>query len=90
MSFDVNQIFAYSPMLILIGMGCVILLAETFIQGKARSGLAWLGVAGCVAALAAIGPSWTGAATPTSTSTGCSPSIGWRCSSTPLSSWRRC
>ena len=51
MTFDINQLFAYSPMLILIGMGCVILLAETFIQGKARSGLAWLGVAGCVAAL---------------------------------------
>jgi len=66
MTFDVNQIFAYSPMLILIGMGCVILLAETFIQGKASSGLAWLGVAGCVAALAAIGVSWTEAATPSS------------------------
>ena len=38
MTFDVNQLFAYSPMLILIGMGCVILLAETFIQGKAPLG----------------------------------------------------
>jgi NADH-quinone oxidoreductase subunit N len=66
MTFDINQLFAYSPMLILIGMGCVILLAETFIQGKARSGLAWLGVAGCIAALAAIGVSWTEASTPSS------------------------
>jgi len=66
MTFDVAQIFAYSPMLILIGMGCVILLAETFIQGKARSGLAWLGVAGCVAALVAIVLAWGDAATPTS------------------------
>ncbi len=66
MTFDVAQLFAYSPMLILIGMGCVILLAETFIQGKARSGLAWLGVAGCVAALVAIVAAWGDAATPTS------------------------
>ncbi len=67
MTFDINQLFAYSPMLILIGMGCVILLAETFIQGKAtRSGLAWLGVAGCVAALVAIGVGWGDAATPAS------------------------
>ncbi len=66
MTFDVAQLFAYSPMLILIGMGCVILLAETFIQGKARSGLAWLGVAGCVAALVAIVAAWADAATPTS------------------------
>jgi NADH-quinone oxidoreductase subunit N len=66
MTFDINQLFAYSPMLILIGMGCVILLAETFIQGKARSGLAWLGVAGCVAALAAIVAAWGDAATPAS------------------------
>ena len=66
MTFDVAQIFAYSPMLILIGMACVILLAETFIQGKARSGLAWLGVAGCVAALVAIVAAWADAGTPTS------------------------
>jgi len=66
MTFDVSQLFAYSPMLILIGMGCVILLAETFIQGKARSGLAWLGVAGCVAALVAIVAAWGDAATPAS------------------------
>ncbi len=66
MTFDVTQLFAYSPMLILIGMGCVILLAETFMQGKARSGLAWLGVAGCVAALVAIVAAWGDAATPTS------------------------
>ena len=91
MTFDVDQIFAYSPMLILIGMGCVILLAETFIQGKARSGLAWLGVAGCVAALAAIGVSWTEAATPTlALRRDARPSIGWRCISTPPSSSRRC
>jgi NADH-quinone oxidoreductase subunit N len=66
MSFDSAQLLAYAPMLILIGMGCVILLAETFIQGKSRSGLAWLGVAGCVAALVAIVVGWDGAATPSS------------------------
>jgi NADH-quinone oxidoreductase subunit N len=63
-SFDVAQLFAYTPMLILIGMGCLILLAETFARGPARSGLAWLGVAGCVAALVAIVAGWSGAAQP--------------------------
>ena len=38
-------------MLILIGMGCVVLLAETFVRGPSRAGLAWLGIAGCVAGL---------------------------------------
>ncbi len=66
MSFDSAQLLAYAPMLILIGMGCVILLAETFIQGKSRAGLAWLGVAGCVAALVAIVVGWDGAATASS------------------------
>ncbi|HEY4188001.1 MAG TPA: hypothetical protein VGP07_23195, partial [Polyangia bacterium] len=67
MTFDINQLLAFTPMLILIGMGCVILLAETFIQGKAtRSGLAWLGVAGCAAALVAIVAGWSDAATPSS------------------------
>jgi NADH-quinone oxidoreductase subunit N len=66
MTFDTSQLFAYAPMLILIGMGCVILLAETFVQGNARAGLAWLGVAGCVAALVAIVVGWPDAATPAS------------------------
>ena len=44
-----------APMLILIGMGCVVLLAETFAAARAARGLAWLGVAGCVAALVARG-----------------------------------
>jgi NADH-quinone oxidoreductase subunit N len=50
-------------MLILIGMGCVIILAETFMHGKSRSGLAWLGVAGCVASLAALAAQWGDATT---------------------------
>jgi NADH-quinone oxidoreductase subunit N len=66
MTFDSTQLLAYSPMLILIGMACVILLAETFIQGKSRAGLAWLGVAGCVAALVAIVAGWADAETPAS------------------------
>jgi NADH-quinone oxidoreductase subunit N len=53
-------------MIILIGMGCVILLAETFVQGARRSGLAWLGIAGCVAALAAVVGQWADAALPES------------------------
>ena len=39
MTFDATQLFAYTPMLILIGMGCVILLAETFVRGPSRAGL---------------------------------------------------
>ena len=62
MTFDTGQLFAYTPMLILIGMGCVILLAETFVRGQNRSGLAWLGVASCVAALVALVLQWPEAA----------------------------
>jgi NADH-quinone oxidoreductase subunit N len=66
MSFDPTQLFAYLPMLILIGMGCVILLAETFATSNSRQGLAWLGVAGCVGALIAVIYQWDDAATPAS------------------------
>ena len=38
MNFDSSQIFAFTPMLILIGMGCVVLLAETFVRGQSRAG----------------------------------------------------
>ena len=44
MIFDSSQILAYLPMLILVGIGCVILLAETFATAESRRGLAWLGV----------------------------------------------
>src|SRR5262249_51170037 len=54
----------YAPMLILIGMGCVMLLAETFVHGTKRSGIAWLGVAGCIAALGAVVAQWGDAALP--------------------------
>ncbi|HVR62788.1 MAG TPA: NADH-quinone oxidoreductase subunit N [Polyangia bacterium] len=64
MTFNGGDILAYLPMLILIGMGCVILLAETFMHGRSRTGLAWLGVAGCVAALGALAAQWSDAATP--------------------------
>ena len=64
MNFDSSQILAFTPLLILIGMGCVVLLAETFIKGQSRAGLAWLGVAGCVAALAAVVMQWPDAAGP--------------------------
>jgi NADH-quinone oxidoreductase subunit N len=58
MSFDSSQIFAFTPMLILIGMGCVVLLAETFVRGHSRAGLAWLAVAACVVALVAVVIQW--------------------------------
>jgi NADH-quinone oxidoreductase subunit N len=53
-------------MLILIAMGCVVLLAETFARGSARAGLGWLAAAGCVAALVAIVAQWPDAAEPQS------------------------
>src|SRR4029077_3253575 len=62
MSFDAAQLFAFWPMLILIGMGCLVLLAETFARGAARAGLAWLSIAGCVAALGALVLQWPAAA----------------------------
>jgi NADH-quinone oxidoreductase subunit N len=58
MTFDSSQIFAYLPMLILVGMGCLILLAETFATAENRGGLAWLGVGGCVASLGALVVQW--------------------------------
>jgi NADH-quinone oxidoreductase subunit N len=67
MGFDGSQILSYAPMLIVIGMGCLILLAETFfIHGARRDGLAWLGVAGCVGALGAVAAQWGDAAQPLS------------------------
>ena len=65
MNFDASQLLAYTPMLIMVAMGCLILLAETFVRGNnARSGLAWLGVAGCVATLIALVVQWPDAAKP--------------------------
>jgi NADH-quinone oxidoreductase subunit N len=58
MTFDSSQILAYLPLLILVGMGCVILLAETFATADNRRGLAWLGVGGCVGALVALLVQW--------------------------------
>jgi NADH-quinone oxidoreductase subunit N len=63
-TFDSSQLFAYAPLLLLVAMGCVILIAETFVQGRSRVGLAWLGVAACLGALALIGSEWADAATP--------------------------
>jgi NADH-quinone oxidoreductase subunit N len=64
MIFDSSQILAYLPMLILIGMGCVILLAETFaIAESRRGGLAWLGIAGCIGATGALVAQWGDATT---------------------------
>ncbi|HVZ73092.1 MAG TPA: NADH-quinone oxidoreductase subunit N [Polyangia bacterium] len=64
MSFDPSQLFAYAPMLLLVVMGCVILLAETFATARSRAGLAWLGVAGCVGSIALLVSQWGDAATP--------------------------
>jgi NADH-quinone oxidoreductase subunit N len=61
-SFDSGQVIAYAPMLVLIAMGCIMLLAETFVRGTGRAGIAWLGVAGCIAALITIVVQWPDAA----------------------------
>jgi NADH-quinone oxidoreductase subunit N len=65
MNFDSSQMFSYLPMLIMIGMGCVVLLAETFATADSRRGLAWLGIGGCIAAFVALAMQWSDAATPT-------------------------
>jgi NADH-quinone oxidoreductase subunit N len=65
MNFDIAQIAALAPMLILVGMGCLVLIAETFVKGEARGGLLWLSVAGGVAAGVVLVGQWDDAATPT-------------------------
>ena len=65
MTFDPNQMVPLIPMLVLIGMGCVVLLAETFVAGKSREGLVWLSVAGCLATLVALVFQWEPAVTRT-------------------------
>jgi NADH-quinone oxidoreductase subunit N len=64
MSFDLNQVLALAPMLILIAMGCLVLLAETFSSSGSRAGLMWLSAAGCVAATLALISQWESTATP--------------------------
>ena len=64
-AFDSSQLFAYAPMLLLVAMGCVILIAETFARASSRTGLAWLGVASCVGAMGLLVAQWPDAATPT-------------------------
>jgi NADH-quinone oxidoreductase subunit N len=63
MSFDVSQLAALAPMLVLVGMGCLVLLAETFVRGKSRGGLMWISAASCVAALVILWTQWEAAAT---------------------------
>jgi NADH-quinone oxidoreductase subunit N len=65
-SFDSSQLFAYAPMLLLVVMGCVILIAETFATERSRAGLAWIGVAACLGSLGLLVSQWPDAATPAS------------------------
>ncbi len=65
MTFDVAQLALLAPFLILVGMGCFVLLAETFVKGPSRSGLLWLSAAGCVIAGLALVDQWDAAATST-------------------------
>ncbi len=62
MTFDFAQLPAIAPLLILVGMGCLVLLAETFVQGQSRSGLLWLSVAACVLTAGALVGQWDEAA----------------------------
>jgi NADH-quinone oxidoreductase subunit N len=66
MAFDPSQLLAYAPMLLLVALGCVLLIAETFVHGTSRAGLAWLGVAACVGALGLLVAQWPDAAQPAS------------------------
>ena len=65
MTFDLSQMAALVPFLILVGMGSLVLLAETFVATSARHGLLWLSAAGCVAAGVAVVGQWDGAASAT-------------------------
>jgi NADH-quinone oxidoreductase subunit N len=64
MQFNVAELAALIPMLILVGMGCLVLLAETFATSPSRSGLAWLSIAGCLAAMVGLVVQWPDAQTP--------------------------
>jgi NADH-quinone oxidoreductase subunit N len=63
-SFDFTQIVPLFPMLVLIGMGCLVLLAETFSTSNSRNGLMWLSAAGCVAAGITLATQWDAGSTP--------------------------
>jgi NADH-quinone oxidoreductase subunit N len=62
MSFDFADLAPLVPMLILVGMGCLVLLAETMARSSSRAGLAWLSAAGCAAALVSLAMRWDEAA----------------------------
>jgi len=62
MNFKAEDLLAISPLVLLVVIGCAILVAETFIKGRSRAGLAWLGVAGSVGALGLVVNQWEGAA----------------------------
>jgi NADH-quinone oxidoreductase subunit N len=64
MIFDAAQLPQITGLLILIGMGCLVLVAETFVKGHSRQGLMWLSVGGCLGALIAVASQWGDAATP--------------------------
>lgn len=63
MSFDAASLTALGPLWIVIAMGCVVLLAETFAHGEERRGLGALSLAACLAALVAVGVGWADAGT---------------------------
>jgi NADH-quinone oxidoreductase subunit N len=65
MMFDLSQIGALAPMLILALMACVVLIAETFIKGENRAALLWLSVAASLGSLVAVVMQWDAAATKT-------------------------
>jgi NADH-quinone oxidoreductase subunit N len=64
MTFDLSQLGAVVPLLIVSGMACLLLVAETMVRGQSREGLMWLGVASCAATLLALVFQWNDAATP--------------------------
>jgi NADH-quinone oxidoreductase subunit N len=65
MTFEFADLGPLVPMLIVIGMGCLVLLAETMTTSRSRGGLAWLSAAGCAAALVSLAMRWEDAAAAT-------------------------
>ncbi len=64
MTFDLAEIQMIAPLLVLCGMGCLVLLAETFAAGRSRQGLMGLAVAGCAVTLVTLAFQWADAETP--------------------------
>lgn len=62
--FNLGDVLAMAPLVVVVMMACVVLLAETFVRGPSRAGLGWLSVASSLGALVAVVLQWPEAAEP--------------------------